>query len=136
MTLGLMGNSWGFHDDSFHPPYLAAWARLELGWVEPVEPTPGGQILELEASALPLTPESSPKMYKIGDGKFGFPSGEYLLLENRQAYGYDEHIPSSVSSFRNVCSFFRVAFGIFDLTSARWKRVLVGLSLGHSHLAH
>lgn len=90
-----MGNSWGFAYTGMYPPYLSAWARLKLGWLEAESPVPGA-VSQVEASVLPL--DGIPKVYMIGNGDAGFAEGEYLLIENRQAYGYDVYIPTTVSN--------------------------------------
>jgi M6 family metalloprotease-like protein len=83
---GLMANSWGPNGQQRHPPYMTPFARMVLGWITPVEPTPGVNIVEASAEQDP----SHPQFYII---KEGFPEGEFLLIENRQPIGYDTLLP-------------------------------------------
>jgi M6 family metalloprotease-like protein len=74
----LMANSWGFDGSQLHPPHPCAWARIQLGWAEAVTIVPG-------CHALPPVATSS-AIYRVDRG---YPSGEYLLLENRQPLGFE-----------------------------------------------
>jgi hypothetical protein len=70
ITFGLMRNSWGGDGSQQPPPLMCPWSKLKLGWINPID---------LE----------SPGKYQVTDSmsyriKNGFPSGEYLLLENRR----------------------------------------------------
>ena len=81
-----MSQSWGFDGTGLYPPYLSAWSKAKVGWANVVEITTDGTY-DIEASW------KSNVVYKISSG---FPEGEYLLIENRQPYGYDEKLPGGV----------------------------------------
>lgn len=76
--------SWGFDSSQQYPSHLCAWAKMRLGWVTPQRLTPGTY------SALAI--ESDPSLFLIDSG---YPSGEFLLIENRQPLGFDALIPGS-----------------------------------------
>ena len=84
----LMANSWGFDGTQYYPPHMTPWTKLVLGWAVPYYPTPGVNLIE--ASELQNT--TQPQIYAITEG---FPHGEFLLIENRQKYGYDQKMPQS-----------------------------------------
>ena len=78
----LMANSWGFDNSQLRPPHFSAWCKIQLGWVTPTVIGAGPQTaqrVETTASVLKITT--------------GFPSGEYLLVENRQPYGMESAMP-------------------------------------------
>mmetsp|Transcript_17876 Transcript_17876/g.25892 ORF Transcript_17876/g.25892 Transcript_17876/m.25892 type:complete len:944 (+) Transcript_17876:281-3112(+) len=81
---GLMSNSWGFDGSQKYPPIMSAWSKVKLGWVEPKVITRSGQYA-IQASY------EQPDVYKV---EAGYPDGEYLLIENRQAGGFDFKVPS------------------------------------------
>lgn len=81
----LMGNSWGFRGDQYYPPILSSWSKIQLGWASPTVLTSGGSY-SLNSWA------STPEVYRIDKG---FPSGEYLLIENRQRVGFDAKMPQA-----------------------------------------
>jgi M6 family metalloprotease-like protein len=74
--------SWGFDFSQQYPSHLCAWAKMKLGWASPQRLTPGTY------SALAI--EDDPSLFMIDSG---YPSGEYLLVENRQPTGFDAVIP-------------------------------------------
>ena len=78
----LMANSWGFDGTQLRPPHPSAWCKEQLGWITPTIITSGTQ------SAARV--ETTPSAFKITQG---FPSGEYLLVENRQPYGFENNLP-------------------------------------------
>jgi M6 family metalloprotease-like protein len=80
---GLMGDSWGVTGDQLNPPHLSAWSKVALGWITPTRAdTPG-------TYALPQV-EATPAVVRIDTG---FPSGEYLLIENREPTGTERTLP-------------------------------------------
>ncbi|MCX5634538.1 MAG: M6 family metalloprotease domain-containing protein [Planctomycetota bacterium] len=79
----LMANSWGFDGSQLHPPHFSAWSKIKLGWVTPtVIRTPGSYTIGQA--------ETNPKVYRIN---YGYPSNEYLLIENRQPVGIESTMP-------------------------------------------
>jgi M6 family metalloprotease-like protein len=78
-SFGLMANSWGFDYSQYYPPLMSAWGKYELGWVTPTVVSSSGSF------SLKQTCDNS-DMIKIS---IGYPSGEYLLIENRQPCGFD-----------------------------------------------
>ena len=83
-SYSLMANSWGFDGSQNNPPLLDAWSRIQLGFVSPTVLSQPGTF-SATAAALPGS-----QVYKITQG---FPSGEYLLIENRQPTSYDTPMP-------------------------------------------
>ena len=80
---GLMANSWGFDGSQLYPPHLCAWSKINLGWMTATNITGGGTFSAPQA-------QTSATAYRID---LGYASGEYLLIENRQAVGFDARIP-------------------------------------------
>merc|ERR1712029_278842 len=75
----LMANSWGVDGSQFYPPVASSWAKIEVGWMTATEIT--------ESGSYELAPLANvAQAYKI---QAGYPDGEYLLIENRQAIGRD-----------------------------------------------
>ena len=66
------------------PPQLSAWTKVQLGWAAPEIPIVGAEN-RLSRSEGNSTSEAPHQVYKIGDGQFGFPRGEYLLMEFRKS---------------------------------------------------
>eukprot|EP00529_Nitzschia_sp_RCC80_P017969 CAMPEP_0113493578 /NCGR_PEP_ID=MMETSP0014_2-20120614/28663_1 /TAXON_ID=2857 /ORGANISM="Nitzschia sp." /LENGTH=820 /DNA_ID=CAMNT_0000387443 /DNA_START=589 /DNA_END=3048 /DNA_ORIENTATION=+ /assembly_acc=CAM_ASM_000159 len=85
-SYGAMGNAWGFDGSQNFPPHLSAWSKLQLGWLDSVEPTEGRNLVEASEIQSPTLPQ----VYKITRD---FPDGEYLLIENRQPLGFDGRMP-------------------------------------------
>ncbi|MEO0016985.1 MAG: hypothetical protein RLZZ522_268, partial [Verrucomicrobiota bacterium] len=78
----LMANSWGFDSSGQHPPLPSAWCKIQLGWVTPTVVS-GGII-------------SAPRVWDnkaIFRVNTGYPSTEYLLIENRQPVGFENVMP-------------------------------------------
>ena len=82
-SYGMMANSWGFDGSQRYPPHFSPWSKIDLGWLTPtVISTPGNYDL--------ARVQDNPAVFRID---MGYPSGEYLLIENRQAYGFDSQMP-------------------------------------------
>lgn len=80
---GIMANSWGFDYTQYHPPHFSAWSKIQLGWTTPtVITTPGVYAIDQA--------ETNSQVYRID---YDYPSGEYLLIENRQPAGIETVIP-------------------------------------------
>jgi M6 family metalloprotease-like protein len=75
----IMSNPWGQGGNPTYPGHLDPWSKMRLGWLTPIHITYDG-----EYSAEPS--EIDADVYIIQEG---FPDGEYLLIENRQALHYD-----------------------------------------------
>lgn len=80
---GLMANSWDFNGSQLCPPHFSPWSKIDLGFYSPTVISQPGQYTINQA-------EDNPEVYRINTG---FPSGEYLLIENRQNAGFDCSIP-------------------------------------------
>jgi len=78
-----MANSWGFNGSQLCPPHFSPWSKIDLGWATPVVISQPGQYVVGQA-------ETNAEIYRINSG---FPSNEYLLIENRQNAGFDCSIP-------------------------------------------
>jgi M6 family metalloprotease-like protein len=81
-SFDIMSNPYGVNGQQTHPSNMGPWSKIESGWLEPIEITQDGEYF-IEASAL------SPNVYVIRDK---FPEDEYILIENRQPIGWDEHL--------------------------------------------
>lgn len=82
-SFGLMANSWDFQGTQRCPPHFSPWSKERLGWYQATVISQDGEYSLNQA-------ESHPEVYKITQG---FPSGEYLLIENRQNAGFDCTLP-------------------------------------------
>ena len=78
----LMANSWGFDFTQRHPPHFSAWCKIQLGFVTP-------QVITAGNYSAPRA-ETNKKIFKI---KSGYGANEYLLIENRQPYGFQSDMP-------------------------------------------
>ncbi len=105
---GLMANSWGFDNSQRHPPHLSAWSKSQLGWVNPAVIDGAGTYTLTQA-------ETAPHAFRIDQG---YPSGEYLLIENRQPVGIESAMPQGglaiyhideTASYTNETNHYRVA---------------------------
>lgn len=82
-SYGMMGNSWGHDGSQRWPPHFSAWAKVELGYVQPqVITQPGRYTLQSSATKRDL--------YRIDLSADGT---EYLLIENRQTVEFDRKLP-------------------------------------------
>ena len=79
----LMANSWGFDGSQHYPPHFSASSKISLGWMTSRTIVTPGQYMLHQA-------EERPECWRIDRG---YPAGEYLLIENRQPYGFDEDMP-------------------------------------------
>ncbi|HKJ00968.1 MAG TPA: M6 family metalloprotease domain-containing protein, partial [Longimicrobiales bacterium] len=78
--------SWGCDGRSAALPcHMGAWSKAVLGWVDVVQAPDGA---DLGTVTLPPV-ETSHEVYRV-DARDD--SGEYFLLENRQAEGFDAHL--------------------------------------------
>ena len=80
---GLMANSWDFNGTQRCPPHFSPWSKEFLGWTSPTTIAGPGQYTLNEATF-------NAEVYRVDQG---FPSNEYLLIENRQNSGFDCTIP-------------------------------------------
>lgn len=86
-----MASSWGFDSSQYYPGFPSAYTRMMLGWDIPQTPKAGlNEVANAELTSI----NGVPQIYKIGE-EFGFPKGEYLLIENRQLYGLDSKLPKA-----------------------------------------
>jgi hypothetical protein len=81
-----MSNSWGFDYSQLYPPHFCAHSKITLGWLKPQNVQYGVNLL----SAAELSNPEHAQVIKI---RHGYKKGEYLLIENRQAIGFDAGIP-------------------------------------------
>jgi M6 family metalloprotease-like protein len=84
-TWDIMGQLWGADQSQYLPSMFGAYSRQLLGWVQPQILSKSGWY-QIRASAI------NGDFYRIDAG---FPNGEYLLIENRQAVSYDQKFPST-----------------------------------------
>ncbi len=94
-----MANSWGFDGSQNHPPHMSAWSKYILGWITPTVVSSSGTFSLRQAC-------DNKDMLMINEG---YPSGEYLLIENRQPCGFETaigqgglvmyHIDSNANNF-------------------------------------
>ena len=77
---------WGVDGSQYYPGTLGAWSKIKVGWLDEEEITIGEGRYTLQPSW------RSKDIVRID---YGFPEGEYLLLENREAKTWDEQIPST-----------------------------------------
>ena len=83
----------GFKMDQYYPPPMDAWSKMKLGWANVITLSQLLPDLILPHSLEPSC--QSNVIYKI---TANFPSGEYLLLENRQKMClYDSQMGGSYS---------------------------------------
>jgi hypothetical protein len=75
-----MSNPHGRNADGKYPGFLSPWCKIQLGWLDPIEPQADGDFT-LQPSNL------EGEVIKISRP---YPEQEYLLIENRQDILYDE----------------------------------------------
>jgi len=80
----MAAGSWSFDGSQLYPTHMTSWSKTVLGWLTPELLLPGDYSLE----SLSTTAHA----YRIDSG---YPAGEYLLLENRDASGFDVVVPQS-----------------------------------------
>lgn len=85
---GIMGNSWGWDGTANYPPIMSAWGKIKMEWIETPVVIDNTKALGSYEYVLRKSCDF-PDVIKITKG---FPSGEYLLLENRQKCGYDKDL--------------------------------------------
>lgn len=82
-----MSNHWGFPRyfelSQLYPPILSPWSKIKAGWLDPIVIDKSGTF-NITASYL------SDQIYKINMNQEGT---EYLLIENRQAIGFEKYLP-------------------------------------------
>lgn len=83
-----MSSSWGYDYSQLYPSHPSPWVRLELGWDTAETPVAGTNFI----SNAEETFAENTRIYKIGE-EYGFPTGEYLLIENRQPVAYNRLLP-------------------------------------------
>jgi M6 family metalloprotease-like protein len=79
----MMSNSWGWTGDQLNPPHFSAWCKQFLGWTSPTVISAAGTYSARRAGQFA-------DVYRINAG---YPAGEYLLVENRQPYGFEDTMP-------------------------------------------
>lgn len=78
----MSAGSWGCNNSSpYSPCHMGAWTKAQLGWVTVVP-----LAADTDHGVVTLPPVASDTVFRV-DANDG--SGEYFLLENRQATGYD-----------------------------------------------
>lgn len=80
----IMANPYGPNNDATFPGTLSPWSKAHMGWLTPFEVPYAGSYLAGASAVVE-------QVYKIS---YGFPLGEYLLIENRQAVLFDSNLPS------------------------------------------
>jgi len=79
----MMANSWGFSGNQRNPPTFSPWSKMQLGWVTPtLIDTPGVKTLDQV--------QTNAQIHMI---TAGFPTDEFLLIENRNRAGFDINMP-------------------------------------------
>ena len=84
----MMSNHWGFSPYSLsqrYPPIMSPWTKMQAGWLNPI-------VLSRSATVTIQPSEFSQQIYRINMNN---EQTEYLLIENRQAIGFDLFLPQS-----------------------------------------
>jgi M6 family metalloprotease-like protein len=82
-SFGLMANSWGFDGSQKYPPHMCPWSKMQMGWLSPT-------VIDSAGTYALNAAELAAEAYRID---LGYPSGEYLLVENREPLGFDGAMP-------------------------------------------
>jgi M6 family metalloprotease-like protein len=109
-SYGLMANSWDFNGRQLCPPHLSPWSKMQLGWINPVNISQSGEY-NLGQS------ETSNEYFVI---TAGFPSNEYLMIENRQNAGFDCSMPQGGLAIWHIDD--EVGFNTEGYPSRHWPR--------------
>jgi hypothetical protein len=84
----MMSNHWGFSPYSvsqWYPPIMSPWTKMVAGWLNPIVIT--------KSTRVTIQPsEFSQQIYRINMNN---DQSEYLLIENRQAIGFDLFLPQA-----------------------------------------
>ena len=75
------------------PPLMDPYSKEQLGW---------GTFTELTTSQNKVTLSPSATHHQYIRITQGFPSGEYLLIENRQPIGFDKYIPAVSAHYTDI----------------------------------
>ena len=78
--------AWGFDGSQVYPSHYSSWCKTELGWITPTILTESQTNISLGNL------EQNQEVLKITKN---YPDGEYLLVENRYAVGFDQQIAQS-----------------------------------------
>jgi immune inhibitor A len=81
----IMANTYGWNVELTVPGSLGPVSKMDAAWLDPIEIVANG-VYAIQPS------ETSSQVYVI---RSGFPTGEYLLIENRQAIKWDGDWPGS-----------------------------------------
>jgi M6 family metalloprotease-like protein len=87
---GIMASgSWNGNPSGSSPAHFCAWAKIKMGWVEPIIVTS-----DISLSTIEIPPiETHPVVYKMWAHNQALNTSEYFLIENRQQIGYDTTLP-------------------------------------------
>ena len=111
----LMANSWGFDGSQLYPPQMDPWSKIELGWASLT--TLGNNCASNNQLPTIKTLDPSYTSHEYYQLEHNFPTGEYLVVENRQALGYDALIPRvsfSLGMISWISLFFSDTFSFFS----------------------
>ena len=80
----IMADPGGWNYDGSYPGSLSGYSRMKAGWLDPIPIT-------LDGYYALQTAQFSSQVYMISQG---FPDGEYILIENRQALKWEQDWPT------------------------------------------
>jgi M6 family metalloprotease-like protein len=109
-SFGLMGNAWDFSGSQLCPPHFSPWSKLQLGWIDPADISATG--------TYSLGQSETEEEYFVITA--GFPSNEYLLLENRQNAGFDCSLPQGGLAVWHIDD--EAGFNAEGFPSKRWPK--------------